>query len=135
MWELAADLAVLFGDGPLRALRARRARRRLMAGLPTRIPCSVRSERPGWPAAFENGSLLFTPGRPTAAFGSRRHPWLEFGLGGEHRDPEPADWFDQDWAATGYLPPDGGAAVFVQVHSRYLVTTRLALGGPVDGSV
>ncbi|MEV8099658.1 hypothetical protein [Kitasatospora sp. NPDC085879] len=135
MWEIAADLAVLVGDGPLRALRARRAHRRLRAGLQARVPCSIRSERPGWPAAYENGSLLFTPGRPTAAFGSRAYPWLEFGLGGEHRDPEPEDWFDPDWAATGYLPPDGGPTVFVQVHTRYLTTTRLALGGPVDSTV
>ena len=48
---------------------------------------------------------------------------------GEHHDPEPEAWYDQDWAATGYLPPDGGPALLVQVHTRYLVTTKLALQG------
>ncbi|KJK55591.1 hypothetical protein [Saccharothrix sp. ST-888] len=128
MWEILAELAVLMGDGPLRALRARRAQRRLAAGLPVRVPCSVRSERPGWPPQYTDGSLLITPARSTAAFGSRRYPCLEFEPGGEFFDPEPDTWYDHDWAATVYQPPGAGAAVNIQVHTRYLGPVRLALG-------
>lgn len=127
MWEILGELAVLCGDGPVRALRARRAHRELLAGLPVRIPCSARSEKPGWPAEYVSGSLLFTPGRATAAFGSRAFPYLEFPVGGSHHAPEPDAWHDQDWAALGYREPDDGPVLYLQVHSRYLITLELAL--------
>ncbi|GAA2254524.1 hypothetical protein GCM10010430_42850 [Kitasatospora cystarginea] len=129
MWEILAELAVLAGDGLPRALRARRARRRLAAGLPARIPCSVRSERPGWPTRYTRGSLRFTPASSTAAFGSRHHPYLGLPPGGEFFDPGPAAPDDQDWLVTVYQPPGGGAAVNIQVRTRYLPSVRLALGG------
>ncbi|MGW2399276.1 hypothetical protein ACWCYY_22220 [Kitasatospora sp. NPDC001664] len=129
MWEILGELAVLMGDGPLRALRARRAMRRLRAGKQTRLPCAVRSGRPGWPAEYTNGSLLFTPGRAEAAFGSRSYPYLEFPVGGELLDPEPGVWHDEDWAAKRYEPADGGP-VYVQVHSRYLPALGVALVSP-----
>jgi len=119
VWEILADLAVLFGDSLVRALRARRAGRRLAAGKQTRIPCSVRSDRTGWPATYTSGSLLFTPGSPTAAFGSRNRPCLEIPVGGEVHALEPEAWYDADWAAKAYQPPGGGSAVHLQVHTRY----------------
>jgi len=127
MWEILADLAVLAGDGPFRALRARRAYRRLLAGRPARIPCAARSARAGWPAEYTNGSLLFTPGREAAAFGSRAYPYLEFPVGGERHDPEPDAWYDQDWAAAEYRPGDGDVAIYLQVHTRYRPALELAL--------
>lgn len=127
MWEILADLAVVLGDAPVGALRARRARRRLAAGRPTRIPAAVRSDRPGWPTGYTSGSLLFTPGSPEAAFGSRAFPYLLLPVGGSFHAPEPDAWHDADWAATAYQPPGGEPAVLLQVHTRYLPTVRLAL--------
>ncbi|GAA2839809.1 hypothetical protein GCM10010441_75210 [Kitasatospora paracochleata] len=129
MWEILADVAVLVGDGPFRAVRARRARRRLQTGLPARIPCSARSERPGWPARYTDGSVLLTPGRPTAAFGSRAYPCLRFAVGGERHDPEPKAWYDQDRSAVVYHPSAGETPVYLQVHSQYLPALRLGLAG------
>ncbi|KQV18358.1 MULTISPECIES: hypothetical protein [unclassified Kitasatospora] len=128
MWEILGELAVLLGDGPLRALRARRALRRLRAGKQTRLPCAVRSDRPGWPAEYTNGSLLFTPGQAEAAFGSRAYPYLLFPVGGELLDPEPEAWHDQDWAAKLYTPAEGDA-VHIQVHSRYLPALATGVSG------
>ncbi|GAA0692850.1 hypothetical protein GCM10010193_54290 [Kitasatospora atroaurantiaca] len=87
----------------------------------------MRSERPGWPATYTAGSLLLTPGSPTAAFESRHRPHLEIPLGGEVHDPEPEAWYDQDWAAKAYQPPGDGPAVHLNVHSRYLGIVLLAL--------
>ncbi|MGK4581178.1 hypothetical protein [Kitasatospora sp. HPMI-4] len=129
MWEILGDLAVLTGAELVPALRARRARRRLAAGLPARIPCSVRSERPGWPARYTSGSLLFTPAGSTAAFGSRRYPHLEVVPGGEFLGPDRSSPGGQAWSAAVYQPPGDGAAVNIQVHTRYLPSMRLALGG------
>ncbi|GAA1181309.1 hypothetical protein F4556_004393 [Kitasatospora gansuensis] len=127
MWEIAADLAVLVTDGPLRALRARRALRRLRAGKQTRLPCAVRSDRAGWPGEYTNGSLLFTPGQAEAAFGSRAYPYLLFPVGGKLLDPEPEAWHDQDWAAKLYRPAEGDM-VHIQVHSSYLPALALGIG-------
>lgn len=128
MWEMAADLAVLVTDGPARALRARRAMRRLRDGKPARLPCAVRSDRPGWPAEYTNGSLLFTPGQSEAAFGSRAYPYLTFTVGGELLDPEPEAWHDEDWAAKYYQPGEGDS-LHIQVHSRYLPALAMGLYG------
>ncbi|MFJ8044689.1 hypothetical protein ACIRBX_29715 [Kitasatospora sp. NPDC096147] len=129
MWEIFGELALLASDGPLRALRARRAVRRWAAGKPVRLPCAVRSGRAGWPDGYTNGSLLFTPGRAEAAFGSREYPYLVFPVGGELVDPEPEAWHSEDWAAKRYEPGDGGGPVHVQVHSRYLPALGAALAG------
>ncbi|MDH6124142.1 hypothetical protein [Kitasatospora sp. GP82] len=128
MWEILADPAVTLGNGPFRSLRVHRAKRRLKAGLAARIPCSVRSERPGWPTEYTSGSILITPGRPAAAFGSREYPYLEFAVGGEFFAPEPDTWYELDWAAAAYQPPGDGPAVSVQAYTGYLDAVRLGLG-------
>ncbi|KJY39375.1 hypothetical protein [Streptomyces sp. NRRL S-495] len=127
MGELAGELMALVADGFLRTLRVARARRRLAAGRPVRIPCSARAdERPGYVA----GKLRLTPGAPTATFTARDRDRLELAVGGTFEAPEPDAWHDQDWAATAYRAPGADHPVYLQVDSRYLPLLHASLLDP-----
>ncbi|MEU1288405.1 hypothetical protein [Kitasatospora sp. NPDC005856] len=130
MGELIAELMPLFADGFVRRWHVARVRRRLAAGKPVRVPCSARSDRPGWQREYVNGRLGITPGAATVAFGSRALGHVELPTGGGFHEPEPGTWHDQDWAATAYLPPGGDHPVYLQVDSRYLPLVHVALAGP-----
>ncbi|MGW1175285.1 hypothetical protein ACWD4P_16365 [Kitasatospora sp. NPDC002543] len=130
MGELIAELMPLFADGFLRKWHVSRTRRRLASGKSVRVPCSARSDRPGWQRAYVNGKLRITPGAPTAAFGSLALGRLDLPAGGTFHEPEPDTWHSQDWAATGYRPPGGGEPVYLQVDSRYLPLLHAALTDP-----
>lgn len=130
MGELFAELMPLFADGAYRRWHVSRTRRRLAAGRPVRVPCSARSERPGWQHGYVNGKLRITPGSRTATFGSRALGHVELPTGGTFHEPEPDAWHSQDWAATGYEPPRGGPTVYLQVDSRYLPLLHDALADP-----
>ncbi|MFI2612298.1 hypothetical protein [Kitasatospora sp. NPDC018619] len=130
MGELIAELAPLFADGLLRGWHVSRTRRRLAAGRPVRVPCSARSDRPGWQRAYTNGTLRITPGAGKATFGSRSLGRTDLPVGGTFHEPEPDTWHSQDWAATGYRPPGGGEPVYLQVDSRYLPLLHAALAAP-----
>ncbi|MGW4894212.1 hypothetical protein ACWEQL_18365 [Kitasatospora sp. NPDC004240] len=137
MGEIVGELMALFADGFVRRLAVARARRRFEAGRPVRIRCSARSRRPGWPRrTYANGALRITPGAATVTFGSRVLGHTPLAVGGTFQDPEPDDWYDQDWGSTAYLPPDGGHPVHLQVDSRHLPLLHLALAGaPVEQEV
>ncbi|MER6400438.1 hypothetical protein ABT263_31000 [Kitasatospora sp. NPDC001603] len=133
MGEIAGELMALFADGFVRRLFVARARRRLAAGKPVRIPCSARSDGPGWPPRYVSGRIRVTPGSASAEFGSRELDGagpVVLAAGGAFRAPEPDTWHDQDWAATAYLEPGAGQPVFLQVDSRYLPLLHLALAAP-----
>ncbi|MFF1907887.1 hypothetical protein [Kitasatospora sp. NPDC058218] len=133
MGEILGELMALFADGFVRTLRVARTRRRLAAGKPVRIPCSARSDGPGWPARYVNGGIRVTPGAASAAFGSREPGGagpIALAAGGTFHAPEPDTWHDQDWAATAYRAPGTGQPVFLQVDSRYLPLLHLALAAP-----
>ncbi|MCG6496443.1 hypothetical protein [Kitasatospora sp. A2-31] len=130
MGELAAELAALFADGFLRRLHVARTRRRLAAGRPVRVPCAVRSERPGRQHGYVNGRLHITPGAARVGFRSRVLGHIELACGGTFHETEPDAWHSQDWAATAYLPPGDGHPVLLQVDSRYLPLVRAALVDP-----
>ncbi|RKT17522.1 hypothetical protein BX285_1899 [Streptomyces sp. 1114.5] len=130
MGEFLGELATLFADGAFRRWHVARTRRRLAAGRPVRVPCSARSDRAGWQRAYVNGTLDITPGAATAAFGERGGDRLQLPTGGSFHEPEPDTWYDQDWAATCYLPPDGGEPVHLQVDSRYLPLVHVTLADP-----
>ncbi|WP_406199245.1 hypothetical protein OH807_16440 [Kitasatospora sp. NBC_01560] len=130
MGEIAGELMALFADGFLRKLRIARARRRLAAGRPVRLPCSARSERPGWQRAYVNGRLRIVPGAGTVTFGSRVLGHTGLATGGTFHAPEPDAWHDPDWGSTAYLPPDGGHPVHLQVDNRYLPMVHAALTDP-----
>ncbi|MFB7616092.1 hypothetical protein [Kitasatospora sp. NPDC056181] len=130
MGEIVGELMTLFADGFLRRLHVARTRRRLAAGRPVRVPCSARSDRPGWQRAYVNGRLHITPGASVAGFGSRVLGHNELAAGGSFHEPEPDTWYSQDWAATTYRPPGGGPPVHLQVDSRYLPLVQAALTDP-----
>ncbi|WP_327677616.1 hypothetical protein [Kitasatospora sp. NBC_00458] len=130
MGEFVAEMVALFADGFLRKLLVARARRRLAAGRAARVPCSARSERPGWQPAYVNGKLRIRPGAAAVTFGSRAAGFTELAAGGTFHDPEPGTWHDQDWAATAYRPPGDGHPVYLQVDSRYLPMVHAALTAP-----
>ncbi|KJS55769.1 hypothetical protein VM98_11435 [Streptomyces rubellomurinus subsp. indigoferus] len=132
---MIGELAALFADGFLRRWHVARTGRRLAAGKPVRVPCSARSDRPGWQRAYVNGTLGITPGLPTVTFGSRGLGRLDLPTGGTFQQPEPDTWHSQDWAATAYRPPGGGHPVYLQADSRYLPLLHAALGAPRDGEV
>ncbi|WP_328956535.1 hypothetical protein [Kitasatospora purpeofusca] len=157
MGELAGELMALVADGFLRTLRVARAKRRLAAGRPVRIPCSARADGPdradtqpdtqpdtrpddgaddraddraeGRPG-YVAGKLRITPGAPTAAFTSRDRERLELAVGGTFEAPEPDAWHDQDWAATAYRAPGADHPVYLQVDSRYLPLLHASLLAP-----
>ncbi|MFJ9607224.1 hypothetical protein ACIRS1_12885 [Kitasatospora sp. NPDC101176] len=129
MGEFVGELMALFADGFVRRLHVARTRRRLAAGRTVRVPCSARSDRPGWQPAYVNGRLRITPGAATVTFDTRPGR-IELPAGGTFHDPEPDVWHDQDWAATAYRPPGDGAPVFLQVDSRYLPMVHAALADP-----
>ncbi len=132
MGEVIGELMALFADGFLRTLHVARARRRLAAGQPVRIPCSARAEGPGgWPG-YVNGRLRIAPGAPGATFASRGPESRELAAGGTFHEPEPDTWQDQDWAATAYLAPGADHPVYLQVDSRYLPMVRAALTDPAS---
>ncbi|MER7707989.1 hypothetical protein ABTX81_34495 [Kitasatospora sp. NPDC097605] len=130
MGELAGELMALFADGFWRTLRLARARRRLAAGRPVRIPCSARAAGPGPRGDYVGGRLWLAPGAPAAAFTARGRARLELAAGGTFHDPEPDTWYDQDWAATAYLAPGTEHAVHLQVDSRCLPLLHAVLSGP-----
>ncbi|MFC6597529.1 hypothetical protein [Kitasatospora paranensis] len=118
MREILGEVAAAAGGGLLRDARARRAERRLRAGLPVRIPCSARSERPGRSAGHVAGWLQLGPGG--AVFRPRRGPALELPLGGSFHAPEPDAWYDAHWSATVYRPPGDGGPVHLCLPARCL---------------
>ncbi|MGV9269840.1 hypothetical protein ACWDRR_34900 [Kitasatospora sp. NPDC003701] len=133
MGEILGELMALFADGFVRTLGVARARRRLAARKPVRIPCSARSDAPGWPPRYVNGGIRVTPGAASADFGSRELGGagpIALLAGGTFHAPEPDTWHDQDWAATAYRAPGAGQPVFLQVDSRYLPLLHLALTAP-----
>ncbi|MFD7448854.1 hypothetical protein [Kitasatospora sp. NPDC059827] len=130
MGELIAELMPLLTDGFVRRWHVARVRRRLAAGKPVRLPCSARSDRPGWQHRYTNGRLDVTPGAAAVTFRARGARPLELPTGGTFHEPEPDTWHSQDWAATGYQPPGGGRQVYLQLDSRYLPSVHLALAGP-----
>ncbi|MFD8753516.1 hypothetical protein ACFV0O_21445 [Kitasatospora sp. NPDC059577] len=127
MGEFIGELVALFADGFLRRYHVARSRRRLAAGRPVRVPCSVRSG-PG--RGYVNGSLRITPGTAGVAFVSREAGRLDLPTGGTFHEPEPDTWHSQDWAATAYRPPGAGDPVHLQVDTRYLPLVHAALAGP-----
>ncbi|MFE6869049.1 hypothetical protein ACFVFS_21150 [Kitasatospora sp. NPDC057692] len=130
MGELAAELMALFADGFWRTARVARARRRLAAGRPVRIPCSARAAGPGARGDYVGGLLRIAPGAPAAAFTARGRARVVLAAGGTFHDPEPDTWYDQDWAATAYRPPGAEHPVHLQVDSRYLPLLHAALTAP-----
>ncbi|MEV6974344.1 hypothetical protein [Kitasatospora sp. NPDC093806] len=131
MGELVGEFLALFADGFLRARHVARTRRRLAAGRPVRIPCSARSDGPGWQPRYLNGRLRITPGAPSAVFTARDLDGpVELPSGGTFHEPEPDTWHSQDWAATAYLAPGAEDRVFLQVDSRYLPLLHAALTDP-----
>ncbi|WP_395295889.1 hypothetical protein ACF9IK_22225 [Kitasatospora hibisci] len=130
MGDLTAELMTLFADGFLRRLHVARTRRRLAAGRPVRVPCSARSDRPGWRREYVNGRLHIAPGAAGVGFGSRVLGHIELACGGTFHEPAPDTWYDQDWAATTYLPPGDGHPVHLQVDTRYLPLVQAALTDP-----
>ncbi|ARF80049.1 hypothetical protein ACIG0C_14100 [Kitasatospora aureofaciens] len=130
MGELIAELMPLFADGFVRRWHVARVRRRLAAGKPVRVPCSARSERPGWQRVYVNGRLGITPGAAAVSFGFRVLGHVDLPTGGTFHEPEPDTWHSQDWAATAYQPPGGGRPVYLQVDSRYLPVVHLAFARP-----
>ncbi|MDY0814975.1 hypothetical protein [Kitasatospora purpeofusca] len=132
MGELAGELMALVADGFLRTLRVARAKRRLAAGRPVRIPCSARAEGPDRPdrPGYVAGRLRLAPGAPAATFTARDRDRLELAVGGTFEAPEPDAWHDQDWAATAYRAPGADHPVYLQVDSRYLPLLHAALLAP-----
>ncbi|MFE2109820.1 hypothetical protein ACFXAF_28700 [Kitasatospora sp. NPDC059463] len=130
MGELAGELMALFADGFRRTLQVARARRRLAAGRPARIPCSARADGPGPRGAYVAGRLRLAPGAPSAAFTARGRARVELAAGGTFHAPEPDTWYDQDWAATAYRAPGAAHAVHLQVDSRLLPLLHAVLGAP-----
>ncbi|MFD5464946.1 hypothetical protein ACFWIQ_19275 [Kitasatospora sp. NPDC127059] len=130
MGDLIAELMPLFADGFVRRWHVARVRRRLAAGKAVRVPCSARSDRPGWQRAYVNGKLGITPGSATVTFRTRGADPVELPTGGTFHEPEPETWHSQDWAATGYQPPGGGRQVYLQVDTRYLPMIHVALADP-----
>ncbi|WP_030257463.1 MULTISPECIES: hypothetical protein [Streptomyces] len=130
MGEIIAELMPLFADSFIRTWHVARVRRRLAAGKSVRVPCSARSDRPGWQHAYVNGKLGITPGAVKVTFGSRALGRIELPTGGTFHEPEPDTWHSQDWAATAYQPPGGGRPVYLQVDSRYLPMVHVALADP-----
>jgi hypothetical protein len=126
VWEMLGEAAVPVGGGLLRTVRARRAERRLRAGRSARIPCSARSERPGWPVGHAAGWLELGPG-DAAVFRPRRRPALELPPGGSFHAPEPDAWYDAHWSATVYLPPGDGGPVHLCLPARCLPAVGLGL--------
>ncbi|MGW6918195.1 hypothetical protein ACWGB8_30930 [Kitasatospora sp. NPDC054939] len=131
MGEFAGELMALLADGVFRKWHVARTRRRLAAGRKVKVPCSARTDRPGWPAeGYTGGHLRITPGATAVAFTSRELETVELAVGGDFHEPEPDTWHDQDWAATSYLEPGAEGPVFLQVDSRYLPMIHLALTDP-----
>ncbi|MFB8242912.1 hypothetical protein ACFC58_40895 [Kitasatospora purpeofusca] len=148
MGELAGELMALVADGFLRTLGVARARRRLAAGRPVRIPCSARADGPAGPGDrsdragngtgdpgderpdYVAGKLRITPGAPAATFTARDRDPLELAVGGTFEAPEPDAWHDQDWAATAYRAPGADHPVYLQVDSRYLPLLHASLLAP-----
>ncbi|MBD0694543.1 hypothetical protein [Streptomyces sp. CBMA123] len=135
MGELIAELMPLLADGFVRRWHVARVRRRLAAGKAVRVPCSARSDRPGWQRAYVNGKLAITPGAATVTFRTSGAGPVELPTGGTFHEPEPDTWHSQDWAATGYQPPGGGRPVYLQADSRYLPVIHVALADPESQQV
>lgn len=127
MWEILADLAVLFGAGPGAGLagppsgtaagRGQAGPGPLLRAIGTpRLARHVHRRQPAAHARLAHRRLRVAPPPAPGDPPRRRGP-----------RPEPEAWYDQDWAAKAYQPPGDGPAVHLNVHSRYLGIVLLAL--------